>query len=392
MKKLFTLFLLGCAAATANAQQPSNSNFEEWKTQGNCGITYLTAKTSSSKEQNRPGVEPAAWSGSNINQVLDVTSLCTQGGGTDTEANRYVILKNVEVLGNKIPAYLTLGNPWVFAYGSGFAMMTYASMGDGGSCNGINFTNKPDALKFSYRRPVSTEGEVAHAIVYIWNGTYTSDVPYVCSKDAYTEWTTLNDVDRVILGRQTDGVSAQGQLIASADYVINGTTGSGANDWVEYTLPLVYTSSTATPEKMNIIFSAGDYWTRANLKGNSELHVDNVEFLYYSQLASLSYNGTAVANFDKDTYSYSIDAAYDESKLEATADGVAATIKKFYNKETGVLTLTVKGDDWSEENKNEHVYTIQFKTPIITEYTNSLMIDVLGGGYDAPSETTIQLI
>ncbi len=35
--------------------------------------------------------------------------------------------------------------------------------------------------------------------------------------------------------------------------------------------------------------------------------------------------------------------------------------KKDYDEDSGVLTITVKGDDWSEENLNQHVYTMRFK-------------------------------
>lgn len=180
------------------------------------------------------------------------------------------------------------------------------------------------------------------------------------------------------------------ECIAKLEYYIEGNQ----SEWKELVIPFEYTSNN-TPEKLNVIIAANDYFAdRSTIGAGNTLCVDNVSLVYYSQLASLSYGGTTVANFNKDTYSYDIDAAYDESKLEATADGVAATIEKAYNEETGVLTITVKGDDW-EENKNEHVYTIQFKTPEVTEYTNSLLVG-LGTteniSYVAPTTQTIQLI
>ena len=82
MKRLFTLLLMGSVSATnlLQAQVLPNFGFDSWKGKGNCGITYLTAETASgSGQQNRPGDEPVDWSGSNINQVMDITALCTQG-------------------------------------------------------------------------------------------------------------------------------------------------------------------------------------------------------------------------------------------------------------------------------------------------------------------------
>ena len=59
------------------------------------------------------------------------------------------------------------------------------------------------------------------------------------------------------------------------------------------------------------------------------------------------------------------DQMYDENKLSCTLTGKGATVDKSFNKVTGVLTLTVKGNDWTEEDpSNQHVYTIQFAKPI----------------------------
>lgn len=382
MKKLFTLLLLGSmsAANLLQAQVLPNFGFDSWKGKGNCGITYLTAKTASSSQQNRPGDEPTGWSGSNINQFMDITDLCTQG----TDEENYTKLKNKSVASQTVPAYLTLGNPWVFAYGSGIGMLTYAKFGDGGSCGGIEFAYKPDALKFKYKHP-STTGETAHAIAYLWKGKFTSNVPSVCDKNGtITEYTQLDDVDRVVLGKQTDGISTKGELIASLDYEITETT----TTWQEVTIPLNYQSN-SVPEKLNVIFSAGDYWTRANLKGNSELHIDDVQFVYYSELASLTFNGNDIFKAGEAAYDLS-DTKYDADKLAYTANGKGAIVETSYDEASALLTLTVKGNDWSTENLNEHVYTIQFAKEVAEtqQYSNTLLVNAFG----TPTEPTLNTI
>lgn len=382
MKKLFTLLLLGSmsAANLLQAQVLPNFGFDSWKGKGNCGITYLTAKTASSSQQNRPGDEPTGWSGSNINQFMDITDLCTQG----TDEENYTKLKNKSVASQTVPAYLTLGNPWVFAYGSDIGMLTYAKFGDGGSCGGIEFAYKPDALKFKYKHP-STTGETAHAIAYLWKGKFTSNVPSVCDKNGtITEYTQLDDVDRVVLGKQTDGISTKGELIASLDYEITETT----TTWQEVTIPLNYQSN-SVPEKLNVIFSAGDYWTRANLKGNSELHIDDVQFVYYSELASLTFNGNDIFKAGEAAYDLS-DTKYDADKLAYTANGKGAIVETSYDEASALLTLTVKGNDWSTENLNEHVYTIQFAKEVAEtqQYSNTLLVNAFG----TPTEPTLNTI
>ena len=120
-------------------------------------------------------------------------------------------------------------------------------------------------------------------------------------------------------------------------------------------LPLSSVFAVYSP--MNVIISSADYWTRANIKDQSILEVDDVQYLYYSQLAELSYDGKSIDGFSKDKYEYTITADYDESKLSAKADGIGAIVEKSYDEETHKLTITVKGNDISANTENFHTYT-----------------------------------
>ena len=169
--------MLASAGMMANAQQLPNVGFDAWKTEN--GTTILTS-TDSDGSQVRPGAEPEGWNASNINQVIDIKALCEKKENSD---DVYVQLKNYNAFGNIVPAYLTLGTPWVFAHGSGFSMMTYAKYGDGGSFSGQdNFRFKPDAISFKYRKSGNT-GETSHVIAYLWNGSFSSNVPTAVTKD-----------------------------------------------------------------------------------------------------------------------------------------------------------------------------------------------------------------
>lgn len=384
MKKLFTFLLLGCAAiTTVNAQQLPNNSFEEWKGEGNCGNTYQSSSSGTGNtpagERKRPGDEPAGWNGSNVNQkvIMEASKPGYVSKGTGKDGSTCVKLTNLWVgveflkIGDEAPAYITFGTPWVYA-------VTSLDDCDGGTYGGMEFTYRPDAIKGQYKRTPATTAENAHIIAYLWKGTFVSAIPSVGN-------VTKEDVDRAILGKTE--ATTSGTLIASCDYEFATTTN---NDWQEIIVPLEYVEGqeNTIPEKMNVIISSADYWTRGNIQENSILEVDNVEFVYYSQLQSLSYNGTPVKNFDKNNYEYRIDATYDASKLEAKADGVGATIDQKYDKGTGKLTITVMGNDW-KETQNQHVYTIQFA--VTKDYKNDLSVGI-NGQYTEPQETTIQLI
>lgn len=56
---------------------------------------------------------------------------------------------------------------------------------------------------------------------------------------------------------------------------------------------------------MNVIISAGDYWNRGNLKENTTLLVDDVDFVYYSTLTSLKAGSKTIA-LKNGVYNYTV--------------------------------------------------------------------------------------
>ena len=73
MKKLYSMLLSAVVVASSNivsAQQLPNVGFENWKE--TCGSTEAFGASTGMRQ--RPGIEPADWNGSNVNQkVMGVT-------------------------------------------------------------------------------------------------------------------------------------------------------------------------------------------------------------------------------------------------------------------------------------------------------------------------------
>lgn len=105
-------------------------------------------------------------------------------------------------------------------------------------------------------------------------------------------------------------------------------------------------------------------------KGSKDDYIalDDLKFIYYNELGTLTYNGQQI-NFDEkqaliDLSNY----IYEEGKLTYTPKGVGATVEaSLYDKEKAQIVLTVKGNDWTEANKNEKVYTLQFAKPNVSD-------------------------
>jgi hypothetical protein len=140
---------------------------------------------------------------------------------------------------------------------------------------------------------------------------------------------------------------------------------------------------------MNVILSSGDYWTRGNIKNGSVLEADDVQFVYYSELASLKFDG--VNHFSAGKTSYTIKADYDESKLEVSSNGRAAVVEKSYDASSKTLTITIKGDDYSVNNSNVHVYTVKFEkdAEVIEPEVPTLAAPIVKA--EATSDSTIVL-
>ena len=108
-------------------------------------------------------------------------------------------------------------------------------------------------------------------------------------------------------------------------------------------------------------------------KGNASdaLYIDDIAMIYNSKLATLTIDGSTISGFSKDKYSYSVSKSYGDVTVGYTTDGKFATVEESFDSSTYLLTLTVKGDDYSSTG-NSHTYTIQFDpdcAPTLSDFT-----------------------
>lgn len=376
---LGSALVVALSSMTATAQQLPNVGFDNWKTA--CGSTTWTS-TMAGSDFTRPGVEPSDWNGSSVSPFNSDQICVTKFSEQENVATQ---LKNPGIAGNVIPAYLTVGTPWVFVGGKNIIdAYGYAKYGDGGSYGGVAFGYSPDAISLKYQKLTTTE--TSHVIAYLWSGTFKSNVATAATRQGVmTYGRSLDDVDRAVLGLDAENTTQKGNLIAKMDYAISATTTA----WTSLEIPFTYVDKTKTPEKMNVILSAADYWTRANLTKDTELLVDDVKFLYYSRLASLTVDGTAVADFASDKYDYTIPAV-----LPETTDGIAYTLLgespakevKVERDEAAnaikiIVTNTTKGTAAVDaDGEKSHTYTLTYAYKTEASYGGNLNVG-MGTGY-----------
>ena len=380
MKKFITLMILSALCLGAKAQQ-INGDFDDtwvdcvpWDSNGNT---------------NSKGKQPNGWKISNVYTTLSAVEV--GASVSDASGGKAVKLTNKEVVGQKIPGYLTLGTPWATAE----TKSTSVRNADGGTFGSISFTFKPDALSFDYQRDNSNgTSEIATVVAYLWSGTWIQkDVPGNTAVSLFPfKWGTattidMTDRDRNVLGMQTSlggNITSTGKKIASLQYSISQST----SQWENITIDFTYDDFKSSVEKANVIFSANDYFgDRSSIVSGNSLTIDNVKFIYYHSLDKCTYNGDQV-EFDKNN-SASVSALYDKSKLAYEKKGVGAIVEEAYNDVTGVLTITVKGNDYDADNNSVTTYTkytIQFATASATLAVNSA---AQYGTFCAPFDVTI---
>lgn len=394
MKKSFLLsgaLLLSISAFTANAQQipVSNLDFTSWK--GTCGTsTWTSTMYPKGGDFTRPGDEPSEWNGSSVYPfgAKKMKTISKDGTSVKIENAEFSFLTIYQV----IPGYLTLGTPWVFVGGTDITNAnSYAPYGDGGSYGGLSFNYKPDAIKVKYKKTNSEE--TSHIIAYLWSGEFVSKVPtsYDIKENKYTYGRELSNVDRVVLGRQTDNVTKKGTLIASVDYSIAAET----TDWKDEVIELKYqdgVDKTTKVENINIVFAASDYWTRANLKGKTSLTIDNTSFVYYSTLTSLKAGSKTIALKDG-VYNYTV-----AGKMPTKEEVVATCKSQFADAAVAVdeanykVTVTVTNQGGKDvDGATQHVYTLQYTAPVVKQYAGILNVEMGGGDViaNATQEVTI---
>lgn len=396
MKKLITAMLALAAIAPLSAQQLPNNGFEEdW-------VQFTPWKTGTTKTS-KNCVTPPGWTVADVASPTEFIVGEKIANGYKGTSSVKIINKFVEIkflgIEQYVPGYITLGTPWSTSMG-----MKPVTDKDGGTFGGLDFAYTPDALSFAYKAEVNPGSIVA----YMWNGTYEqNNVPGEVVLSGSPKTATMIDRDRQILKEawtevwtsslKGDNPTQFGTLVASC----KGRPEVSA-DWKEYTIDFEYKSETEAPEKINVIFSAGDYFTQpGSADKDNTMSVDDVKLLYYSRLKTLLVNGTEVT-LEKDKYDYDLsESVYmpkSAEEISYTLHGTspAKTVDIALDAENNTATITVKNTNEGAQDidgKSEHVYTIKFKVPRTftgIEYPGQITLltmdmgggpmDLLGGG------------
>lgn len=267
MKKIYAILGSALVALPVLAEQPQlpNNGFEDgWK---DCTPWNSNGNTKTE------GTTPGDWT---ISQVIGYNGTGKTTVGEKVEgynsASAVKIYNKSTYMNQIVPGYVTLGTTWSTSIGTGNK--------DGGTFDGISFTGRPEKITFMYKFE-GKNTQPANAIAYLWKGTTTqASVPGNIVLFGSPKTVDMVDRDRNILDMTTTKggtvtKSEDFELIAKGTTVITELT----SDWVKGEIVFEYLSD-ATPEKINVIFAANDYFTSTGQVPDNALTVDNVQCVY----------------------------------------------------------------------------------------------------------------
>lgn len=382
MKKVLVLACMSLGAMssvlTSHAQSIPNGGFDNWESAGTSLHTMSNKRTTQ-----RPGEEPTSWNGSSVKLVgskrVRVNKI-TEGDNT------YVRIDNGKVgCTTAVQPWngrLSLGETWASFYYEKILGIIYDvpnidgakaanKYAQAGSYDGMEFAYRPDAIRARVSR--NNAGENYHIVAYIWNGSDFGDVPanlsYNNNEGYVKDWYSLENSDRVLMGKIAK-TSGDAHVLASVDY-----TDNTAHDWKDVIIPLNYNSAYPAderPAKTNVIFCAGDPWDIQTAVDGNTLSVDDVNYVYYSRLDGVSFNGINVnelVDFDSDVYEYNLDIAYPDGydNIAYTIKGQSldktVTIDPLWQQYRIDMTVTYtggNGEGYDVDGKTSHTYTFYF--------------------------------
>lgn len=353
------------------------------------------------------GLQPEGWV---ISNVLGVVSELEDGSGYGalgtTEVGKRIAGNGSEtgvaltnnpnpVMATQIvPAYITLGKTWAT---NGMDFSTFSIINkDGGTFGGLAFDKRPDALVFDYMlTPGETGLQKATVLVYAWKGSWSqAEVPGNNSMSTDNVKVIMTDRDRNILGMETAQGGAvthsdNAELIAKSLKYIE----SEASAWTTYTLPIDYLTA-STPEKINVILSANDYFDSENIVKGNTLSLDNIKFAYYSRLEGVKVKGAAVEGFNPDKYEYTVaGAAPAAADIEAVVLGSGKSAKTDVKVDGNNVTITVSNENGEDvDGKTSHVYTLTFNGAEAGKTYNGYLNIEMNGGMMTENQPTAVVI
>lgn len=278
MRKFFVLCVTMLLPLMLVGQQLPNAGFEDWS-----GAAFDGK------------IQPASWNASNVTQLGLKFNFAYQEAGHTGNYSMRVQDKSIGAMGitEVSPGYFALGQPWVY-----IKDLASVSQATAGTTGGVSWKYRPDSMSVWIKRTGDNwDKEDFNLLYYAWSGTAQGS-KYKGKNNSCTNVSKTDEESdiRIALDGNECGSDQKANQIAEGLWRERKEYGN----WTNIRVPIYYFSNDV-PEKMNIIFSAGNY---PNFRANSGLHdgnslwVDDVELIYSAIIQKLYIDDREWKGFD----------------------------------------------------------------------------------------------
>jgi len=313
--RIITLLSCVVVALTAQAQyQLTNGDFESWET-----VEYTLTKVCE---------EPTQWS-----SLYDATG-AMKSLSTSTRAQIYkdedvrpesagqysCRITSNSAFGVVTPGNLTNGCVNMGSNSSTDASGNYNYINEERSDQAMRFTGRPDAVRFWVK----------------FSGVMAGKCNVLLTTKGYYQDPVYEDRNTAVLV----GQALSGDRIASND------------EWTQYTVPFEWLSDEQPYYALVNVSTCSD---PSSGNASDYLYIDDIEMIYNSEATAIYYGGDNILDVELVSEDFS-----PEKMGVIVTNGCGAKTSWKFESCTNMLTVTVEGDNVSEDPSNVHIYQIAF--------------------------------
>lgn len=142
------------------------------------------------------------------------------------------------------------------------------------------------------------------------------------------------------------------------------------NKWKRYSIPFSYPSNDRSLRPAYALVSFSTNATPGKGTNDDALYVDDLEYIYNSELKKFTYNGTSIDAPKAGETVWFTACPYDPAIVPTFVTNAQGGSVSYSVDANNLMTVTVKGDDYSVNASNNHTYYVQF--PYEKTYTGTL--------------------
>lgn len=352
MKRMLGMLSLAAACLPVCAQyQLENAGFESWE-----NVTYKTYSGKEPLKWNSFLTGSGKWKGTACKGSQLFSDTNVRPGTTGTKSAKLTakkVLGNIYAQGNMTTGQINMGS-----YSASDATGNYNATRVDDDAYNQKITGRPDSM-------------VVWLKFYSSESTYRAKANSILHTSGYYQDPEGNNLTATVIAK-AENLSIQ-----------------PLNTWKRYSIPFSYPSDDRSLRPAYALVSFSTNATPGKGTNDDVLYVDDLEYIYNSELQSFTYNGTTIAAPKAGETVWFTACPYDPAIVPTFVTNAQGGTVSYSVDANNLMTVTVKGDDYSVNASNYHTYYVQF--PYEKTYTGTLGVGN-GSTYGKAGSFTVKLL